>query len=365
MIVYYEESILSYVASMRNYFGLDSSYDSNKEFDKMLEEKKPNNIFLILVDAMGANQVKQKLPEDSFVRRNLKFVTSTVFPSTTSAATTAIECGRAPNENAWLGWNQYLKDIDDYVIPFLGKGYYSEIDYGSRYYRDRFPVPKTIDELNAIGIKAREIYPAWREDGCETFRDMTNRLVDYSYSNEYRYIYAYFDKYDSLLHMHGPESKITDDYLFYVNECLEDLEKRANEKTMFVVVADHGQVQIKEHYFLITSPLHKYLKRKPYIEPRACALDIIDGMEDEFEKEFKNILEDKFLLLNKKQILETHLFGSKKSHPYFEELLPDFIALAKANTNLEYYVDEESDLNGHHAGMTEDEMLIPVVIYQK
>lgn len=364
MIVYYEESILSYVASIRKHFGLESSYNSNAEFDKIIQEKNPRNIFLVLVDAMGANHILKKLPETSFLRRHMKFITTTVFPPTTSAATTAIECGRAPNENAWLGWNQYLRDIDDYVIPFLGKGYYSEIDYGPNYYREKFPVPKTVDELNKIGISARELYPAWREDGCETFDIMVKRLIDYSYSNEYQYIYAYFDKYDSLMHKNGPDSKICDDYLDYVENCLLELEEKASDNTMFVIVADHGQVEIKDHYYLSASPLKKYLKRRPYIEPRACALDIKEGMEEEFEKEFKSILEDEFLLLNKKQILETHLFGEKENHPAFESMLPDYIAIGKGNFNLEYYVGEEMDLHGHHAGMSDDELKIPVIIYQ-
>ena len=49
MIVYYEESILSYVASIRKHFGLKSSYNSNTEFDKIIQEKNPRNIFLVLV----------------------------------------------------------------------------------------------------------------------------------------------------------------------------------------------------------------------------------------------------------------------------------------------------------------------------
>lgn len=365
MVVYYDESILTYIASIRNYFGLKSSYASNSEFDKIINEKKPNNIFILLVDGMGANQVERKLPEDSFIRRHMLFKTSTVFPPTTTAATTAIENGKAPNENAWLGWNTYLKDENKYVIPFTGEDYYSSEKYGYNYYRDKFPVTTTVEELNAIGINSRELYPAWRKGGCETLEIMTKKLVEYSYSNEYKHIYAYFDEYDSLMHRNGPNSKKADDYLFYVNKCLEELEKEFNEGTMIMVIADHGQIEVERQYDLSASKYNEYFSAKPYIEPRACMMSIKEDKREQFEKEFLEEFEDEFILLNRQQILDTHLFGEKENHPKFLDLISDYIAIGKGHTTLDYFEGDPFVMKGHHAGMNEDELIIPVVIYQK
>ena len=62
MIVYYDESILTYVASIRNYFGLTSSYPAHEGLTGILNEKRPNKIFLMLIDAMGSNLIEIKLP---------------------------------------------------------------------------------------------------------------------------------------------------------------------------------------------------------------------------------------------------------------------------------------------------------------
>lgn len=120
MIVHYDESILSSVAAVRDYFQLSSSYPAEKRLRDLLEKKKPKQIFLILIDAMGAHLIQRKLASDAFVNRHLLYKTMTVFPPTTVAATTSIRSGKAPNENAWLGWIEYMEDFDDEIIPFFG-----------------------------------------------------------------------------------------------------------------------------------------------------------------------------------------------------------------------------------------------------
>ena len=367
MIVYYDESILTYVSSIRKYYGLDSSYPSNKKFDEIINTNKPKKIFLFLMDGMGVNLIERKLPEDSFLRRNLKFKTQTVFPPTTTAATTSIRNGKAPNENGWLGWTQYIKEFDDVLIPFLGIGYYNGKKYGNRGDIEKLiPITDTETELNSIGIKARKLFPEFEEDGCFTLDRMCERLIDYSKSDEYQYIYAYWDKYDTLMHMHGPNSKIADSYLEFVNDELENLANNLDEDTMLVITADHGQIEVKENYNLYASKYDKYFLRKPALETRCQCFYLKDGTSEQFEKEFKEEFEDRFVLLDKKQVLDTHLFGDLENANRFEEFLGDYIAIAKSNT---VFVYEDSPkkhpLLGQHAGMMDDEIMIPVIIYQK
>ena len=365
MIVYYDESILSYIASIRRYFGLSSSYDANRKFSEILNTKKPKKIFLLLVDGMGANLINSKLSEDSFLRRNMVFKTTTVFPSTTTAATTSVRNGKAPCENAWLGWMQYVKEVDDIVIPFYGSGFYSNNSYGKNLMYKVAPVTFIEDELNRIGISSRILFPSFEEDGCEDFDTMCNRLIEYSHNDEYEFIYAYWDKYDSYMHEHGPSSRIANAYLSHINYEIENVANNLDEDTMLVVIADHGQIDVKEEYNICGSKYDKYLSRKPALEPRAMTFYIKEGMQEEFAKEFKNEFEDRFILLTHKQVLETHLFGDRENHPRFEEFVGDFIAIGKANTTLAYKEEPIPAFKGQHAGMCDDEIYVPVIIYQK
>jgi len=366
MIVYYNESILSYVASIRNYLGLDSSYKSNSKFDAYIKEKKPSDIILFLVDGMGANLIEQKLPEDSFLRKNLFKKVQTVFPPTTTAATTSIRNGNAPNENAWLAWTQTFKEVNDVVIPFLGCSYYGDKHYGGRSFGENaIPITCSENDLNKIGKKGRKLFPSFEDDGCEDIDTMCRRLIKYSKSKEYDYIYAYWDKYDTYCHEYGPSDKICDAYLTHINYELENLANNLSQGTMLVIVADHGQIDISRVDNLYNSKYEKYFKALPDLETRCIGFWIKEEYKDEFAKEFMNDYEEDYLLLTHQQVLDTNLFGDHENHPRFEEFIGDFVAIAKSKISLAYDRDGSFNLKGHHAGMHIDELMIPVITYIK
>lgn len=364
MFVYHDESILSYVASIRRHFGLSSSCKDNDSLTKLIEQRNPSKIFLFLVDGMGANLINKKLPEDSFLRKNMLFTTTSLFPTATTAVTTSVRNGKQPCENAWMGWVQYIKEVDDYIIPFLGHGFYSEKEYGNIMDKT-FPINYMEDELTRKGIKARRLFPSFEKDGCENINEMCSRLAYYSNSDEYEFIYAYWDKYDSYMHEYGPNSSISNNYLNHINFEIEHLANSLSQDTMLIVIADHGQIEVKEEYNICGSKFDKYLRLKPSLEPRCTALYIKEGMNEEFEKEFKKEFEDRFILLSHQQVLDMKLFGDKKSHPRFEEFIGDFIAVGKANTVLSYKEKYEPSLKGQHAGICDDEIYVPVIVFKK
>ena len=365
MITYYDESILSYIASIRRYFGLSSSYNPNSKFSELIDSKKPNKIFLFVVDAMGANLITKKLSEDSFLRKSMVYKTNTVFPSTTTAATTSIRNGKAPCENSWLGWIQYIKEIDDEIIPFYGRGFYNDTQYDKDIMYKIAPVTFIEDELNSNGIASKALFPSFMQDGFEDIDSMCKKLIEYSNSDEYKFVYAYWDKYDTYMHEYGPSSKICDAYLNHINYEIENLANNLSDDTMLIITADHGQIDVKEEYNICGSKYDKYLYRKPSLEPRAMTFYVKDGMQDEFEKTFKQEFEDRFVLLTHQQVLDTHLFGDRQSHPRFEEFFGDFIAIGKANTILAYKEELTPSMKGQHAGMSDDEMLVPIIVYKK
>lgn len=319
----------------------------------------------MLIDGMGANQIRNKLPKDAFLNKHLLARTSTVFPATTTAATTAIRNGKAPNENAWLGWSQYLKEIDDIIIPFRSIGYYNDIRYEEDIFEHYVPITRTVSELKKIGIKSRILFPSFMEDGCEDFDEMCLRLAEYSKEDDYRYIYAYWDKYDTYMHRYGPSSAICDSYLEHINYEIEELYNNLGEGTMLVVTADHGQVDIRRFYNLCYSPFDKFFYRRPCLEQRAMAFYIHKGMEKEFEKQFKKAFENDYILLSRDQVLRSRLFGDHKNHPRFEEFIGDYLGIAKSDMVLIYRERDDRYYKGQHAGICDDEMIVPVVVGMK
>lgn len=365
MFVYYDESILKYVSSIRKHYGLNSSFDSDKEFDSILKKKNPNKIFLILIDGMGANLIERKLDKNAFLRKNMLFKTTTVYPSTTTAATTSIRNGKAPNENAWLSWIEYIKEVDDLVIPFYGTGFYNDIDYDD-VVRKQIPTITTEDELNKKGINANILFPDWSTSGY-TYKDLTefrDKLIDLSNNSDNRYIYAYVDYYDSLMHKLGPNHKDCDALLLEINNKLEEVSKNISEDTMMVVVADHGQVEEKRKFYFKNSKYDKYLYRKTSFEFRCTGLYVKEECKEEFEKEFMEEFEDDIILLDKSDLIYAKIFGPNESHEKFEGLLPDYLIVSKKDLSF-YYEPLKQNTNGQHGGILDDELFVPIIIYEK
>ena len=167
------------------------------------------------------------------------------------------------------------------------------------------------------------------------------------------------------MHLNGPDSDIADDYLQMVNDELEKLANSLSSDALLLVTADHGQVAVKETFNIRHSKYDKYLRQRPDIEPRAMAFFIKEGMEEEFAREFVEEFEDRFILLSREQVLVTHLFGDGENHKRLNEFIGDYLAIAKANTVLAYEEKITVTSKGQHAGMTSDELIIPIIAYKK
>lgn len=365
MFTNYHDSVLDYVASIRKYFDLDSAYEPNRAFSEYLNERKPKQIILFLVDGMGSRLIERKLSQDSFLRRNMFAETATVFPPTTTAATTAILNGRSPNMNGWLGWNQYFKEVNDTIIPFLGKGSYSRKNYGSNYAWEKIPTPNIIDELKERGISSHDIFPSFRKDGCKTVEAMVERIIEESHNCSDPFIYAYWDFYDEIMHNYGPDGELPNQYLKSMDQLFESFSE-LNPETLLIILADHGQVEITKQIDVCQTELNQYLRMPIGLEPRACAFYLKPGVNEVFEQTFKALYADEFILLSAKQVIDSHLFGDYQNHERFEELIGDYLAIAKAHSVFIYNYHGEGLINkGHHAGSLEDERMIPIITYMK
>ena len=362
MFVAYDKSILSYVAAIRNYFDLSSSFPADVSFDEYLNKQRPQRVFVFLIDALGYELLQRKLSPEQFLRKNILYHCDTVFPSTTTAATTSIRNGKAPNENAWLGWTQYFHEADDIIVPFLAKGFYSDIQYEHSLIAEALPLKTTEEELLEKGIKAGSLFPSFARDGCESLQEMCERLVKLSYSDQ-RYVYAYWDRYDTYMHNYGVDAPFCDTYLQYINEQISGLAAKLNKGTLLVVTADHGQIDSRRIYDLHGSVYEKYFHRRPSLEARAQVFFIEEGLKEEFELAFKQEFADDYILLSHEQVLQSHLFGPLDDHPRFAEFIGDFLAVAKSDLSFVYHEKPKKAFIGQHAGITSAEMQVPLIVY--
>ena len=75
-----------------------------------------------------------------------------------------------------------------------------------------------------------------------------------------------------------------------------------------------------------------------------------------FNKYFGNDFE----LYTKNDVIESRLFGDGIENEIFRDALGDYLAIAISNKTLLYIGGEE--LKSHHAGYTDDEILVPLIV---
>jgi hypothetical protein len=82
------------------------------------------------------------------------------------------------------------------------------------------------------------------------------------------------------------------------------------------------------------------------------------------KKAFEAHFKDSFTLYTKEEALESELFGRKPYNKSLEKLLGDFIAAANTDLTIFNTVNQLKALKGVHAGNTEEEKKIPLILLQ-
>ena len=69
-----------------------------------------------------------------------------------------------------------------------------------------------------------------------------------------------------------------------------------------------------------------------------------------------------FLLFTKKEVREKQLFGPGKEGAAFDGMLGDYLAVAVSDLSIYSHKKEKDFFIGVHAGLLEDEMVIPLLL---
>ena len=105
--------------------------------------------------------------------------------------------------------------------------------------------------------------------------------------------------------------------------------------------------------------------RPPALEQRAMAFYVKKECEDFFAKRFKQVFEKDYILFSSEQLQSSKLFGNRENHPRFKEMTGDFLAVAKSDLVLTYAKEGNDFPSGQHAGICDDEMMVPIILNRK
>jgi len=322
------------------------------------------NVVVFLLDGMGISVMESNLDQDGFFCSHLVTGYDSVFPPTTVAATTSMLSGLMPCEHSLPGWDCYFEEIDKSVSIFpnteTGTGIpAADYDVAAKF----CPYENVIDKINRAGGQAYFATP-FCPPFPGTLEEIFDCITELCAQSGRKYIYAYYNEPDSTMHRAGAHSPEAVEMVRSLEQHIKKLIDTL-EDTLFIVTADHSHIDVHGADIYDYPAITECLVRAPAIEPRTAAFFVKEDKKQQFEEEFNKAFGENFLLLTRQQVLDEQLFGTGVEHERFRSMLGDYLALAVSNLCIFRNQRDVKRYKGHHAGFTEAERRIPLIVIEK
>ena len=358
----FSNSNLNISATLAEFLGAPNK---NPTLPMLKEELAKNykNVVFICFDGMGVHPLKQNLSNDNFLIKNIRTVLTSTFPSTTTNATNSILNNKLPMEHGWFGWSMHFADINKNIDIFLNRDSWSgepvEIKNSPLAPKDYyFDNANSEYSINTVFPGYVEVEHKERNYAFETKKEFFENIERICKRDGKQFVYAYYPDPDHTMHEVGVTNPIIKQILESISKNMQELQKKCAD-TLFIVTADHGQVDIEGYVELYNDKkLMNMLKIYPFLEARAPAFLVKDGYQEEFEKYFREKYSEDFVLYKSKELIDEGLFGKvgNKQH-----LLGDYIAIGTKTHKQAVLTISSHKFKGHHTSLTE-EMLVPLII---
>lgn len=361
-----------------------------------------NKVVLLVLDGFGYSQFLHYYKDTEFLsdlaEKGNVFPLTSVFPSQTTNALTTLNTGLTPQEHGLFEYYLYLKEVDSIVSTL------SFNPLGS----------KILNELVDKGFEPKLLYDGstlqnkLRSEGVKTF---VHIYTGYAYSNYSRIIFdgstivpnlkssdlvvnlrktlekekdsAYFfvhlSNLDTISHEYGPESIEYGTELSIISyilnrELVEKIDCKTAKETLFLVTSDHGGVDINPQNTTYINEFPEVVenfkigRNGKQIFPTGSARDVFLHIKEEKLAETIDLLNQK--IGGKARILETNeavnkgMFGLGDINKNFLDRAGNCLILPYDNETIwfEHTKGRRLSLLGHHGGLNEKEMLVPLAV---
>ena len=329
-----------------------------------------NREVLILIDGMGQDAV-DKYSDQFPIFDELKQVKKlyTNFPSTTATSLSTLGTGVLPGVHGMLGYTVRVPRSDNRLLNALKWDERVDPVMWQK-------VPTLFERAVLAGVSVTHV-AAKRYEGSG-FTQAALRGAKYVGANgvdematavsaalkpQPSFVYTYLNTLDSAGHSDGVGSDKWLTALQQVSEFITKVKQLAPAGSRIWVTSDHGMVNSTEQ--VILGQDNKLLENVTLIggEPRARHIYIKEGAASETIAQWQEFFGNKAKVLSKESAIKDGLFGpvvTEDSH----DRLGDLIAIANNDLILvdPARVREESSMVGHHGGVTDIEVEIPLLL---
>ena len=329
-----------------------------------------NREVLILIDGMGQDAIDKygdQFPIFDELKQVKKLYTN--FPSTTATSLSTLGTGVLPGVHGMLGYTVRVPRSDNRLLNALKWDERVDPVMWQK-------VPTLFERAVSAGVSVTHV-AAKRYEGSG-FTQAALRGAKYVGANgvdematavsaalkpQPSFVYTYLNTLDSAGHSDGVGSDKWLTALQQVSEFITKVKQLAPAGTRIWVTSDHGMVNSTEQ--VILGQDNNLLENVTLIggEPRARHIYIKEGAASETIAQWQEFFGTKAKVLSKETAIKDGLFGpvvTEDSH----DRLGDLIAIANNDLILvdPARVREESSMVGHHGGVTDIEVEIPLLL---
>lgn len=359
-----DHTLINLSNSVLKHFGVDPFHHTIKEIDDIL--KNHQKVAVILLDGLGTYIRKIHPYSARYLNEHFFLQICSTFPPTTVAATNGFLSARYPIETGWMSWTQYFPDYQKNINVFTNRENETNIlikPKEENILSTYCAYENIIGLINKTNNKeiAKSIFPfPLDEKGPKNLKENRRAVKQFLNDHERCFLYCYHIDPDNTIHHYGVNSYRVGHSIRklvrYVKKLVND-----HKDTLFLVIADHGLIDvnyldINDHPDLVST-----LSQNMSMEKRCPTFFVKEGQKDDFCALFKKYYGEYFDLYSKQEVYDLKIFGEGKPHPYVDNFIGDFLAIAKDKKSI--YDSKAPYCHLHkaaHAGGNKKESLIDI-----
>ena len=336
------------------------------------------HLVLLVVDGLGLDYLSRR---DGALRRHLHGQLTSVFPSTTASAIPTFLTGLAPQQHGLTGWNMYFREIGAVVapLPFRART-------GRHALREAGVTPATLFGLTPLFdrlsrpchvVSPRNIVHSdfnvalsgrAQRHGYDTLDELFALIAGLLRGDAPSYIHAYWPQIDSLAHEYGIGSEPVAAAFAALDTAFEGLlDIVARSGSRVIVTADRGFIDSPAEQTIDLDD-HPDLRDTLLLplcgEPRMAYAYVRAGKERLFEDYVRTRLADRIRFFRSENVLQQGWLGPGEAPPGLRARLGDYVLTPRGQAILRDWLKGEERYThvGVHGGLSEAEMIVPLVV---
>lgn len=339
------------------------------------------SIVLLVVDGLGADYLARSCAGSNLHRHRVATLTS-VFPSTTASAVTALLTGVAAQQHGLTGWHIYFKELGAVtaVLPLMPRHggqtlKQSGIDAnpllsGTSIF-ERLPIPTYVvspKEIVDSEFSMRYTRTAVRS-GYQTLEQCFAAITEIVRApGPRRFVHAYYPNLDATAHAFGIGSDNTAACFGRLDAAFTTFAADiAGSDTLVIVTADHGFIDSPPER-VIDIAQHPELENMLVLplcgERRTAYCYVHPGRTDDFEAYVRSEFAGRAQLERSPDLIACGWFGLGAVHPRLAERIGHYTLLMQDDWTIKdrLLCERQHKLIGVHGGISAAEMEVPLII---